>query len=424
MPKLIPSDRLEQALILMSSGFSCHTTPIHITEIADTYYVQTKDETSLKNIIASPRISLFFPESKTKILAIAQSTQCPPLLNAEDGQVYQLYLYKKEENGQKFDIKDKQWLEGNDSNITSSELSLKEQCSLYKQVLTSRSSLLAVYPILAGALLAFETWKGVSFHHLLLLIATLIGGISALIGLKCISLYYDYIRGDDITNAFPSEEKTLLGEHITTENALVCSLLFFSIASFAAGFLISEMGFIMLILCALGLFFGYAYTGGKFRLKYRGYGEILSFCLAPLLLLGTYYLLLHTLSMQAFVISIALGFLLASSSLYKHFKNIDFDKKKAYETLPIKLGVKKAKCLYLLATYMPYLLIACLAIMHFKFIPLLLVFLSIPEANKAVKNIFSKEQIEKEEQIKPLSQYLFFALLLTLGLLVSLFIFF
>ncbi len=71
-----------------------------------------------------------------------------------------------------------------------------------------------------------------------------------------------------------------------------------------------------------------------------------------------------------------------------------YDRRAHFTTLPMNIGIEKSKQVYYALTYLPYLCICLAVLLDYRLMPMLLVFLSLPSANKAKKEMELTESTE------------------------------
>ncbi len=433
MKDILSSSCFESDIILSTSGFSSQSTRIKLSEDGNKIYMMIDDELTLKNLTINPRVSLYNLESNQKLSAITKSTTLPKFLETGKGKSFTLQIYRSEHDGEIFEYIKNKWIPYTKSaHRNYDSLTCCEKFIFWKKATRSVSLPLSFYPLLIGGLLAMGVWQNINLDSLSILLATLIGGVSAHLGINLLCDYHEFMNGVDTPDTLSSHPSLLAIEELSPSKALKFSLFLLAITAFAGGYLLTKVGLPVLFIGALGVLGGYAYTDRTFGLKYRGYGEVITFLLmGPLMLLGSYYFINQDISMIAVLISLAIGLLVSAVTLANNLRDIVYDKRAGFITLPMNVGIKTSKFLYFIMTYLPYLLILHLVFLHFKYIPLVIVLLSLPKANKAFKEVketwsspeaFYKNSEECKYPLNSIHQHSFFCLLLSVGVLATLFV--
>ncbi len=93
-----------------------------------------------------------------------------------------------------------------------------------------------------------------------------------------------------------------------------------------------------------GFFISVAYTAPPFRLKRIGLGEAAVFVVwGPLMVAGTYYAAVGSISWKVWAFSIPYGLLTTAVLMGKHIDKIPWDSELGIKTLPVLLGERKSR---------------------------------------------------------------------------------
>ncbi|MGI9215320.1 MAG: prenyltransferase, partial [Gammaproteobacteria bacterium] len=104
-------------------------------------------------------------------------------------------------------------------------------------------------------------------------------------------------------------------------------------------FIVYTHGLWALILGIFGIFCSYYYTAPPLRLAYRGLGELAIWInFGPVLILGSYYLQTHSISIAAILLSIIMGNLIFSVIIANEIPDYTNDKLAGKNTLIVKFG--------------------------------------------------------------------------------------
>jgi 1,4-dihydroxy-2-naphthoate octaprenyltransferase len=151
-------------------------------------------------------------------------------------------------------------------------------------------------------------------------------------------------------------------------------------------FFIDVRGLGVLAFMVAGAALMIAYDATPITLKQIGLGEIASFLVwGPLMITGGFYALTGQLSVVAFLISIPYGLGVMSILLGKHIDQLEFDRSTGQKTLPVILGVKKARILNSILIALMYALVPLFVLLNVISVFALLVFLNLPRAIKAIR---------------------------------------
>ena len=151
-------------------------------------------------------------------------------------------------------------------------------------------------------------------------------------------------------------------------------------------FLTVTRGQLVLWLGIIGTIAGITYTAPPLNYKYKALGEFSVFLMwGPLMVTGAYYVQLQSVSVDALLISIPFGGLVALVLLANNIRDMAYDLGKGIQTLPIVLGRRRAVLLYLALIIAAYAAVVAMSV----FGPLkawsLIVLLSAPLAVKLMR---------------------------------------
>lgn len=243
-------------------------------------------------------------------------------------------------------------------------------------------------PILVGTALAYNiTGK----FNLYWFIWTLIGVYFIEIGKNAVNEFVDYASGVDRfvsseeRTPFSGGKKTIVDGLLTVKETKVIAFftmlagaiigLYIALAHEPAVLWVGAAGFILAII----------YSLPPFKLAYRGLGELtVGLTFGPLIVMGTYLVQAHTVSIAAVLVSLPVGLLIANVLIINQYPDYRADKKGKKFNWVVRLGKKEAVKVYALLYIISYLS----TIVIFMFLGSffwLLPFVSLPLAVQAVK---------------------------------------
>jgi len=245
--------------------------------------------------------------------------------------------------------------------------------------------LLSVALVLLGTAIAWHE----GYFDLLKFVLTLIGLVLAHSSVNILNDYFDYKSGIDLeTNRTPfSGGSGILPAGLLKPKGVYIYGVGCLMAALAIGiYLTFTSGWQLLPLILLGGPVIYFYTSHLTKWLMGEFWAGLGLGILPVL--GTYFVQTGRYSLEAFVVSLAPGFLTANLLFLNEFPDIEADKKGGRYNLVIALGPKNASRLYAGLIALTYLSIIGGVI--FKLMPLLTLigFLSIFFAYKAIKVTF------------------------------------
>ncbi len=215
----------------------------------------------------------------------------------------------------------------------------------------------SVTPVVLGSVVAWrETGR---FHWLHFMLAAL-GAAFLHFGANIANDYYDHRSGNDEANVrfirpFSGGSRLIQEGLLPPKQVLLASVLFYA-AAFAVGlYLAWAVGWGIVIFGLIGILGGFFYTAPPFKLGYRGLGEIIiGINFGVLCVLGGYYVQTQRLSMEAFLISLPMAFLIMAVLWINQFPDFEADRQVGKHHWVIRLGRRKSIAVYaglLVGTY-------------------------------------------------------------------------
>jgi len=204
-----------------------------------------------------------------------------------------------------------------------------------------------------------------------LFLLTLAGGIPMHAATNLINDYYDVRSGVDTGEActaqyrpHPLVEGALTPRHIGVYASVLYGL------SVAIGlYLAATRGWMLFGIGLIGLAASITYTAPPLSYKYRAMGEFSVFLMwGPLMVEGAYFVQRQAFSPKAFWVSIPFGTLVALVLLANNIRDVRHDRDRGIRTLPILLGQRKGRLLYLClaaAAYLSVVFMSILGPLHF-----------------------------------------------------------
>ena len=192
----------------------------------------------------------------------------------------------------------------------------------------------SVIPILAGGALAAVDGR----FSWLPFLAALAAGVLLHTGTNVINEIYDVRQGID-TITSPRASHALLKGRLTERSAFATALIAFALAVGVGLYLVELRGPTIVVLGLLGLAGGYGYTAPPFQYKYHALGVPIVFLLmGPLMVAGSYFAVTGTWAVQAFVLSVPVGLLVAAILHGNEWRDISEDTRAGIVTLSSRIG--------------------------------------------------------------------------------------
>ncbi len=279
-------------------------------------------------------------------------------------------------------------------------------------------------PFLAGSIIPLITAAAFVFQResftLLPFFMALIGLSALHLGSNLLNDYYDSKGSDPINirlTPFSGGSRVIQENDIKPNTVLALSLFFFFIGV-ACGLWFTFWGRPYVLLIGLfGLLAGWTYSSPPLQLMSRGLGEpLIFFAFGPLITLGTYYVMTDSLSWSAFLLGVPNGFFIMAVIWINEFPDYQADLKANKKNLVIRLGLSRARYLYALIMFLPFLV--TIFLVYSIDLPLLVIisFGAFPLAIRAIQ-ILWRRCLSFQDLIP--AQALTIQTLISVGLLIS-----
>jgi 1,4-dihydroxy-2-naphthoate octaprenyltransferase len=254
----------------------------------------------------------------------------------------------------------------------------------------------------------------------LLFLLTLVGAVCVHGATNLINDYFDYKSGVDR----PGAPTTLYRPHplvqglISPQAVLWVSAGLYAIAAIIglALIVLKDAGLLWFIL--LGAIASFFYTAGPIKYKYLALGELSVFLMwGPVIVGGTYFVQRGSLSLDAVLISVPFGLLVALVLLANNLRDIDYDRSAGIATLGTLLGQQKTRVLYQGLILLAYLAIALLIALKILSPWGLLVFFSAPVAFRLIRTL--QREIPNDADARTAQLDTLFGVWLIIGLILE-----
>jgi 1,4-dihydroxy-2-naphthoate octaprenyltransferase len=258
-----------------------------------------------------------------------------------------------------------------------------------------------------------------------LFLAALFGSVLLHIGTNITNEIYDVRKGVD-TITSPGASHALLKGRVSEREAFVLVGVAFLLAALCGVYLILERGWPILALGVLGLIAGWGYTAPPLEYKYRALGIPLVFTLmGPLMVIGTYYAVTGTWSLQALALSVPVGLLVAAILHGNEWRDITDDARAGMSTLSVRFGRRAAYYGYISLVVGAYLALAVAVLFGWLPTATLLAMLSLPLLVRAIRaselGMAGQQRAIAMIDLETAQLHAAFGYLMVLGLLLALF---
>ncbi len=202
------------------------------------------------------------------------------------------------------------------------------------EILRPFSFTASTIPVLAAGALA---WVGGAFD-VGLFVLTLVGAVCLHAGTNIVNEVFDVRRGID-TITSPRASHAILKGRISEGGALRLAYAFYTAAVLVGIALTVARGWPIAVLGLVGLVGGYFYTAPPFEYKSRALGVPLVFLLmGPLMVEGAYYAISGAWSIEALVLSVPVGLLVAAILHGNEWRDMSEDTRAGIVTLSSRIG--------------------------------------------------------------------------------------
>jgi 1,4-dihydroxy-2-naphthoate octaprenyltransferase len=248
-------------------------------------------------------------------------------------------------------------------------------------------------------------------------LAALAASILIQVGTNFSNDYFDYVRRADTETRLGPRRLIQLGI-ATPRRVLTAGLLCFALAALLGLYLISVGGWPILVIGLVSILSGLAYTGGPWPLAYHGLGDLFCFvCFGVLAVTGSAYLQTGTFTGWALAAAMPVGFLVTAILVVNNLRDIPTDRQAGKRTLAVILGPRGARTEYALLVLGAYLAPPVMWLAGHGSIALLLPWLSLPLAMRALRTVMVQEGPPLNMALKATGRlHLVFGLLFAAGL--------
>ncbi len=209
----------------------------------------------------------------------------------------------------------------------------------------------AIAPVLVGTSLA----GAAGIFRVGPFIAALLGSILIQIGTNLANDYSDARRGADSDDRLGPVRVTA-GGLVPPRQVLVATYVTFGLAMVCGVYLVFAAGIELLFVGVASIAAGVLYTGGPKPYGYEGLGEIFVFAFFGIAAVsGSAFAQLEAWPTDAFVLAVPVGLLAAAILVVNNVRDMDTDKRAGKRTSAVRLGRERARTLYGLMLYVPYL---------------------------------------------------------------------
>jgi 1,4-dihydroxy-2-naphthoate octaprenyltransferase len=240
----------------------------------------------------------------------------------------------------------------------------------------------SVIPVVAGGALAYVDGQFTALPFL----AALLGAVFLHSGTNIINEIYDVRQGID-TITSPRASHAIVKGRMTERAAFVAAGIAFAFAVLVGVYLLALRGPAIAGLGILGLVGGWGYTAPPLRYKYRALGVPLVFLLmGPLMVVGSYFAVTGAWSLEALILSVPVGLLVAAILHGNEWRDIGEDTRAGIVTLSSRIGREWAHYGYVALVLGAYITLGLSVAFGLLPAGLLLAILSLPFLAQVVRS--------------------------------------
>lgn len=239
----------------------------------------------------------------------------------------------------------------------------------------------AFVPVLLGTALALSHGK----IHFGLFFAMLFASLLIQAATNMFNEYYDYKRGLDNEHSV-GIGGTIVRDGIKPKTVMILALSLYGVALLIGVYICINSSWWLALVGLICMSVGYLYSGGPLPIAYTPFGEIFSgFFMGMLIILITFFIQTGTVTSTSILISVPILVLVGAINFSNNIRDLEGDKENGRKTLAILVGKKKA--VNLLAYMFGFSFLWVLVLIFTDVAPIwtVIVLLSIPKANKAIK---------------------------------------
>ena len=276
-------------------------------------------------------------------------------------------------------------------------------------------SMTAISVSVGSALAAIDGTFSWAFYLL-----ALIAGVFMHAATNLINDYYDVKSGVDFKGVSTGiyRPHPLLEGKLTPRQVLIEACVLYVVATIIGLYLAADRGWPLIGIGLIGVFASITYTAPPFKYKYIALGELSVFLMwGPLMVMGSYFIQRQAFSINALLISIPFGILVALVLLANNIRDISHDRSKGIRTLPIIIGERNGLRLYSILVIMAYAGMIGMSIAGPLYLWSLIVVLSLPLALKLIHQMMQKIPDDADAQTAKLDTA--FGLLLVASLVLE-----
>ncbi|MBI2866452.1 MAG: 1,4-dihydroxy-2-naphthoate octaprenyltransferase [Chloroflexi bacterium] len=271
----------------------------------------------------------------------------------------------------------------------------------------------SVVPVLVGSALAYQEGQA----SLTLFALMLVASVLVQVGANLVDEYSDHLRPEG-SQKVPAPYKVialgLLQPQAVKRGAITC----FGVATIIGVYLVAVAGWPIFALSLVSLLVAYFYAGGPKPLGTFAIGQPLVFIFMGLgIVTGAYYVHTHTVTVEALVLSAAVGCMVTAILVANDLRDLEEDRAAGKRTPVTLLGRPFGRWSWAALVMAGFFIVVWLATAGAMGLTTLLALLALPQAIRALRTVWSGD--DRPRLLMALRQsaklHLWFGTLLALG---------
>ncbi|HVH31932.1 MAG TPA: 1,4-dihydroxy-2-naphthoate octaprenyltransferase, partial [bacterium] len=209
-------------------------------------------------------------------------------------------------------------------------------------------------PVLVGTAVAFASGP----VSVWLFAATLVASVAIHAGANLINDYYDHFRGVDGADTIGPSGVIQLG-WLSPLAMHTGALVLFACGAVAGAGIVAARGPVILLLGAISVAAGYAYTGGPLPLGYLGLGDLVVIIfMGGVITVGAYFVQTGGISAAALWAALPVAALVDAILVANNLRDLEGDRARGKRTLAVVLGTGATRIHYLALVVSAYAAVA------------------------------------------------------------------
>lgn len=228
--------------------------------------------------------------------------------------------------------------------------------------------------VITGTALAFQD----GYFRYAPALAALLVALLLQIGSNLANDVYDFERGADAGERYGPQRVTQTGL-LTPRQVKVGMWVVFGLSGILGLYLAFLAGWVVILIGIAAILSAIVYTGGPFPLGYYGLGDLFVFIFFGLVAVtGTYFVQAGSVSVQAWWMSLPIGWLIVDILVVNNLRDIKADRAAGKYTLAVRFGERGTRFQYIILLIASYVLLPVLALLNILPWSSLLAWLSFP----------------------------------------------